>query len=245
MILFCRAEERHHHRRHERDIWQTFHAQDSKGGLPRPGFGLLESLEEGWLPPGTQMPRHPPHDAEIITYVREGALVHEDSLGTAGVVHAGEFHHRTVGRRTRHSETNVSRSARAHVFRLWLRGETEFEPGHEQARFSVAQRRGGLCLTASPDGRRGSLRFHQDALLYSAVLEPGQHVVHELGQGRGAWLHLIEGKVTFGEGFLSLGDGVGVTEERSVSLTARERTEILLLDLRQLPSAPTNGAGQG
>lgn len=245
MIILCRAQERHHDRRRGRDVWQTFRAPNQWPAPPAAGFGSLELLEEVRLPPGASMARHPPHDAEIITYVREGALVHEDSLGTSGVVHAGEFHHRTVGRRTRHSESNVSQSDWAHVFRIWLGAEMEFEPGQEQARFSVAQRRGGLCLTASPDGRRGSLRLRHDAVLFSAVLEPGQHVVHELEPGHISWLHLVHGKVTFGDVTLELGDGAGVADERSVSLTACETTEILLLDLREPSPAPTNGAGRG
>jgi hypothetical protein len=244
MIFLCRSEERHHSRREERDTWQTFHTQNPRGLSLAAGFGSLEVLEEARLPPGASMARHPPHNAEVISYVREGSLAHEDSLGTNGMVHAGEFHHRTVGTRTRHSETNASESEWTHVFRFWLRGETEFEPSQEQVRFSVAQRRGGLCLTASSDGRQGSLRIHQDAQLYSAVLEPGQHVVHELAPGRSAWLHLVQGKVTSGDVALSSGDGAGITDERAVSLTAREQTEILLLNLRQRSPPPTNGASR-
>ena len=67
--------------------------------------------------------------------------------------------------------------------------------------------------------------------MYSAMLDPGQHVVHELSPGRSAWLHLVQGEVTLGDDVLTTGDGAGVTAERAVSLTAREETEILLLDL--------------
>ena len=65
----------------------------------------------------------------------------------------------------------------------------------------------------------------------SALLEPGQHVVHELSQGRIAWLHLVEGEATLGDIVLTTGDGAGVTAGRAVSLTAQSETEILLLDL--------------
>jgi len=90
---------------------------------------------------------------------------------------------------------------------------------------------GWLCVVASPDARSGSLRLRQDALLYSAMLDPGDHVVHELSQGRSTWLHLVEGEASFRDIVLSTGDGAGVTAEHAVSLTAREETEILLLDL--------------
>jgi len=68
-------------------------------------------------------------------------------------------------------------------------------------------------------------------VLYSAMLEPGRHVVHELAQRRSAWVHIVQGDATLGDIVLTTGDGVGVTAERAVSLTARVRTEILLLDL--------------
>jgi hypothetical protein len=78
--------------------------------------------------------------------------------------------------------------------------------------------------------------------MYSAMLDPGQHVVHELSQGRSAWLHLVQGEVTLGDIVLRTGDGAGVTAERAVSLTAREETEILLLDLgEERPRSPNNG----
>jgi redox-sensitive bicupin YhaK (pirin superfamily) len=88
-----------------------------------------------------------------------------------------------------------------------------------------------LCVVASPDARSGSLRVHQDARMYSALLDPGQHLVHELAQGRSAWLHVVHGEVTQGEVVLTTGDGAGIVNERAVSITAQEQSEILLIDL--------------
>lgn len=230
MITLRRADERHHERRRKREVWHTF-GPDRAGALDG-GFGALEILDEDRLPPGADVPRHPRRDAEIVTYVREGALAHEDSLGRSGVIHAGEFRRMSAGRGIRHGETNASRTDWAHVFQIWLRpSEAELEPSHEQKRFSAADRRGGLCVVASPDARRGSLRVHQDALVYSAMLHAGQHVIHELSQGRRAWLHLVQGEATLGDTVLTTGDGAGVAAEPAVSLTAREETEILLVDL--------------
>ncbi len=231
MITLRRANERQHDRRRKREVWHTFYPEDRTDALAE-GFGTLEILDEDHLPPGAGIPRHPHRAAEIVTYVREGALAHEDSMGRSGVIHAGEFQRMTAGRGIRHTETNASRADWAHVFQIWVRpSEAGLEPGHEQKRFSAAERRGGLCVVASPDARRGSLRIHQDALMYSALLDPGEHVVHELSHGRGAWLHLVQGEVTLGDIILTTGDGAGVTAERAVSLTARDETEILLLDV--------------
>lgn len=242
MITLRRNQERRHDRRSKRDLWLTFSPQDPTDPLAD-GFGNLQTLNEDRLPPGAGVPRHARHDAEIVTYVREGALAYEDSMGRSGVIHAGEFQRMTTDRGVRHSEANVSRTDWAHIFQIWLRpSASRIESGHEQKRFSAAQRRGGLCAIASPDARRGSLRVQQDALMYSAMLDPGQHVVHELSRGRSVWLHLVQGEVTLGDVVLNTGDGAGVTAERAVSLTAREETEILLLDLgEQLPRSPENG----
>ena len=81
-------------------------------------------------------------------------------------------------------------------------------------------------------------------LMYSALLVSGQHVVHELLQGRSAWLHVVQGEVALGGLVLATGDGAGITAERAVSFTAREESEILLLDLgEQMPKSPKNGTG--
>ncbi len=231
MITIRRAKDRHRDQRRKRAVWLTFDPSDRADPLAD-GFGTLESFTEDRLRPGESALGRPRHDAEIITYVREGALAYEDSLGRSGVIHAGEFQRMTAGRGVRHSETNASRTDSVHVFQIWLRpSQAELEPSREQKRFSLAERRGLLCVIASPDSRRGSLFIHQDAMIYSAMLEPGQHVIHELLGPRMAWLHVVEGEVTLGDRVLSTGDSAGITAERAVSLTARAESEILLFDL--------------
>jgi redox-sensitive bicupin YhaK (pirin superfamily) len=68
-------------------------------------------------------------------------------------------------------------------------------------------------------------------MVYSVILDPGQHLVHSLLPERRAWLQVVEGELTLGDIVLSTGDSAGMTDERSVSLTARAELEILLLDL--------------
>jgi len=231
VILLRKAKDRHHDRRRKREVWCTFHSQDRRDPLAN-GFAALEIFNENRLRPGASVPRHSQHDAEIITYVREGALAYQDSLGGACILRAGEFQRMTVAAGIRRNGTNASPRDPAHVFQIWLRpAALGLEPSQEQKRFSVAERRGLLCAIASCDGRKGSLRIHQDAVLHSALLERGQHIVHELSPGRSAWVHLVEGEATLGGVLLGAGDGAGVVADRAVSLTAREKTEILLLDL--------------
>jgi redox-sensitive bicupin YhaK (pirin superfamily) len=231
MINLRRAAERHHDKSRTLETWLTFHPEDQTD-LQSDGFGDIEILNENRLAPGARISRVSGHDAEILTYVHEGALAYENSLGSSSIVQAGEFQRVTAGRGLHRHRTNASRNDWVHFFQIWLHpSEVDLDPGHEQKRFTTAQRRSGLCVVASFDARRGSLRIHQNALIYSALLDPGQHVVHELSQGRSAWLHVVQGEITLGDVVLSTGDGAGITAEPAVSLTASESSEILLVDL--------------
>lgn len=233
MICLRRAEDRHHDPRRRRKVWWTFDPLDRTDRLAD-GFGTLETLDENRLPPRADVARHARDEAEIVTYVREGTIAYDDSMGHSGVIHAGEFQRMIAGLGARHREANASRADWAHVFQIRLRrSAAELGPGREQKRFSAAERRGGLCVVASPDARRGSLRLRQDARMYSALLEPGQHVVHELAPERAAWLHVVQGEVALGDLVLTAGDGAGVSTDRAVSLTAREDSEILLVDVAE------------
>lgn len=202
------------------------------------GFGALRAFKEGRLPPrGSAI--HPYEDMEVITYVREGTLLFEDSTGSSGVLQAGEFQLVTAAREIRYSASNASSRDPAHVFQVWLRtSETDLEPSYTRARFSMAQRHDVLCIVASPDGRDGSLKVHQQAFLYSSMLQKGRRIVHELVPGRCAWLHVIAGGVTLGDEALESGDGAGYRAEHAVSLTATEDSEILLLDLLDSDNPP-------
>jgi quercetin 2,3-dioxygenase len=229
------SEARGHIRRRKLEVWHSVLGRGpedaSTGALP------LELLDEERLSPGAGRPRGPPRGGEVLTYVREGALAYEDSMGRSGVVRAGEFQRRSASRSVRHVEANASRTDGAHLFRIGLpAGAKTQEASLEQARFSSAQRRGVWCLIASPDGRRGSLHLHASACLYATMLDPGQHLVHELADGRDAWIHVVLGAVTLGDGLLAGGDGAGLSGERGVSVTARQPSELLLLDLGAAPT---------
>jgi redox-sensitive bicupin YhaK (pirin superfamily) len=239
MIRVRRADERRRVHRRSHETWETFHASDAADEAEH--FGALAMLTEARLRPATRHPRLY-QETEVVTYVREGAVAYLDSGGRSGLIHAGEFQRLSVGRGSRHCETNASRTHTAQLFAIALR-KPELGPeetDYEQRRFSVADRRGGLCVVASEDARRGSLRLHQDALIHSALLEPGQHVVHELARGRAAWLHIVLGEVGLGDDVLRSGDGAGIDGERAVSITAHETSEILLIDL-----AFGSGGGHG
>jgi quercetin 2,3-dioxygenase len=224
MITLRRASERLHKGWRSRVTWHTFG--------PSGGWSDIESLTECRLAPRAGFRRVSWRDVEVLTYVREGTLAFEDSLGGAGVVQAGEFQRLSAGRGIHYSQTNVSRTDIVRFFQIALRPwKLALDPEHDQKRFTTAQRHGGLCIVASHDARGGSLLIHQDAQIYSALLDPGTHVVHELAPARCQWLHIVQGEVALDDTVLTTGDGAGITAQRALSITAREESEILLVDL--------------
>ena len=148
------------------------------------GFRSLRVINEDWVQGGHGFPMHPHRDMEIITYVLEGALEHKDSMGNGSIIRPGDGQRMSAGTGVRHSEANSSKTDPAHLLQIWILPDRRgHEPGYEQKAFPEAEKRGKLRLIASPDGKDGSVTIHQDAKLYASLLEPGQEVKHELGEG--------------------------------------------------------------
>jgi quercetin 2,3-dioxygenase len=231
MIVVRRAIERKHQGR-KLEAWLTFDPQNEADPLAQ-GFGTVLGLDEVCLAGGARVPRPPREDSEMLTYVYQGVLAYSGAGTGAGVLQAGEFERMTGGRALRRDVMNGSRTHAVRFFQMAFRAELpQREPGCENQRFSAAERRDGLRVVASRDGRQGSLRLQHDAFVYSALLEPGQHVACALGRGRHAWLHVVQGEVTLVDSTLTAGDGAGIADDHAVSLTAHEPSEILLADVR-------------
>lgn len=213
-------------------MWLTFFPSEPACSLDE-GFGAISVLNEVQLSSEQGIPSNLEGAAELITYVHKGVLALAGPEDYSGVITAGEFQCMVIARILLQSVTNTSRTDPAHFFRISLRLPSS-RPGGDyvdaQTRFTVAQRRNILCTVASPDARNHSLRIHADAHVYSSILDTGQHIVHELLHGRKAWLHLVHGEVSVNGHDLTLGDGMGITDEPSISLTVHEDAELLLID---------------
>ena len=196
------------------------------------GFRALRVINDDWIAPGAGFDPHGHRDMEIVTYVLEGALEHNDSLGTGSVIRPGEVQRMSAGTGITHSEYNHSPTEPVHLLQIWIVPETAgLPPGYEQRDFPAAERRGRLRLVASRDGRDGSVTIHQDAALYAAVLEAGEAVSHGAKPGRHAWLHVARGAVDLNGHALEEGDGAAASDEERLDIAAREDAEILLFDL--------------
>lgn len=194
------------------------------------GFRSLRVINEDTVAPGKGFGAHRHDNMEIISIVMEGSLAHKDSTGGEGVLRRGEVQRMSAGTGVVHSEFNGSAAEPVHFFQIWiLPAEEDIAPGYEQKLFP--DERGKLRLLVAPDGDGGALKIHQDAKVYSAILDGGQRVEHPLGGGRGAWLQVARGSVDVNGTALQAGDGAAIEDESSLGISASEPAEILLFDL--------------
>jgi quercetin 2,3-dioxygenase len=196
------------------------------------GFRSLRVINEDWVKGGHGFPTHPHRDMEIITYLLDGELEHKDSMGNGSIIRPGDGQRMSAGTGVRHSEANASDTKTAHLLQIWIMPDRSgHQPGYEQKSFPEAEKRGKLRQIAGPDGKDGSVTIHQDARLYVSLLEPGQEVKHELGDGRYAWLQVAKGAVELNGKTLNQGDGAAVSDEPNLVVKGISKAEILLFDL--------------
>jgi redox-sensitive bicupin YhaK (pirin superfamily) len=196
------------------------------------GFRSLRVINEDRVEGGKGFGTHPHRDMEIISYVLSGALQHKDSMGTGSVIRPGDVQRMSAGTGVTHSEFNASPDEPVHFLQIWILPDGRGNPpSYEQKHFTEADRQGKLRLVASPDGRDGSLVIHQKASLYASLLAPGERVVHQLVQGRSAWLHVARGQVEVAGQELGAGDAASFEDAGEIAIAGREPAEILLFDL--------------
>ena len=196
------------------------------------GFRSLRVINEDRVKPGEGFGTHAHRDMEILTWVLEGALEHKDSMGNGSIIRPGDIQRMSAGTGVTHSEFNPSRDEPVHLLQIWLLPRQRgLSPGYEEKRFLPETRRGGLRLIAARDGREGAVTIHQDADLWTALVEPGESVGHVLVPGRHAWLHVAAGAISANGLALRAGDGAAISDEKAIEVTASERSEILLFDL--------------
>jgi quercetin 2,3-dioxygenase len=196
------------------------------------GIGALRVINDDRVAPGGGFDTHAHQDMEIISYVLEGAMEHQDSIGTGSVIRPGDVQRMTAGTGIAHSEFNHSRAEPVHFLQIWIVPERKgLEPGYEQKTFPLEERRGKARLVASRDGRDGSLTVHQDIDLYTSVLEAGDEVAIALRPERSAWVQVARGAVTLNGTGLKEGDGAAVFDTATLTLTSDTGGEVLVFDL--------------
>jgi redox-sensitive bicupin YhaK (pirin superfamily) len=196
------------------------------------GFRSLRVINDDRVTGGAGFGRHPHRDMEILSYVVSGRLAHADSLGTGGTIGPGEVQKMSAGTGIRHSELNASPTEPLRFLQVWIVPErTGLRPSYEQKAFSDADKRHGLKLIGSEDGREGSLVIERDAAIYASILEPGEAITHRPLAGRGVWVQSVRGSATVNGEPLDEGDGVALVDEPSITLRGASECELLLFDL--------------
>jgi redox-sensitive bicupin YhaK (pirin superfamily) len=196
------------------------------------GFGAMRVFNDDRLVPGAVWPLHPHRDIEGLTYVVEGSFGHKDSVGGPfGPLPAGSVQRMTLGSGALHSELNASEDEPMRFIQIWILPDTPgLEPGVEQRVFTREDRTDRLLRVIGPEGGQ-VVKVHQDASVHVASLGGGTEVTYAIGDGRGAYVYLIEGTATFDGEDVSTGDAAKVTDQAKLRIAAREPSELILVDV--------------
>jgi len=195
------------------------------------GFRSLRVINEDRVQGGQGFGTHPHRDFEIVSYVVSGALKHEDSMGHAAVMKAGEVQRISAGTGIAHSEFNNSPVEPVHFLQIWLLPARKgVKPDYAQQSFANAPTN-ILTLACSPDGHSKSIKINQDAELFIGKLAPNGKINHPIQESRGAWIQLIEGDLALNGNKLSAGDGAAVEDEKELLLSSDKGAHFLLFDL--------------
>ena len=204
-----------------------------RGHANRVEFGPLQAINEDRVMPGAGFREQGHLDMEIISYVLDGELTHEDSTCTPRyVIRAGDVQRMSAGRGVRHREFNSSKSQSLHFLQIWIKPKLlDVVPEYEERHFELAEKRGRLRLIASSDGTDKSVRINQDARIYAGVFDGADQVSLEFEPGRRVYVHVARGEITVVGEALAAGDALKLTDATTLSLSDGTNAEVLVFDL--------------
>jgi redox-sensitive bicupin YhaK (pirin superfamily) len=221
-------------RGHSRHGWAQTYYSFSFGDFHDPaymGYGPLQAINDTVVQPGRGSTTFGVRDVEIVTYVLDGVLGHENSLDDLASLPGGAVQCLSAGSGMRFSEVNMG-EAPARYLQIWLEPDRAGLPAaYGQARFAAAARRGRLQPVVTRDGREGSLRLRQDALLYAGLFDGAEATRLQLGSGRLGYVQVARGQVTVCGEALGPGDGFGAAAGALIALERGRDAEVLVFDL--------------
>lgn len=199
--------------------------------LKRMGWGALRVWNDDEIAPQTGFPPHPHSDMEIITYIREGAITHQDSLGNRGRTEAGDVQVMSAGTGIRHAEYNLEPGT-TRLFQIWiLPKEHGTGPSWGSKPFPKGDRSGRFVTLASGFAQdKDALPIRADARVLGATLKAGQSVDYPLGETRYGYLVPAKGAIEVNDVKLNARDGAAAHGENNLHVTALEDSEIVLVD---------------
>ncbi len=195
------------------------------------GWGPLRVWNDDEIAPKSGFPPHPHNDMEIITYVREGAITHQDSMGNKGRTVAGDVQVMSAGSGIRHAEYNLEDET-ARIFQIWIEPTTTGDkPAWGAKPFPKGERAGKFVTLASGiPGDEDALPIRTDARVAGATIKAGETTEYALGEGRSAYLVPATGEIEVNGVTLNARDGAAIREEKTLRITALQDAEIVLVD---------------
>ena len=231
MLTIRRADERGHADHGWLESYHSFSFADYHDPA-HVQFGPLRVINEDRVAPGAGFGRHGHRDMEILSYVLDGELAHEDSTGTRSTIRPGDVQRMSAGTGVMHSEFNASKDRPVHFLQIWLLPDRAgIAPGYEEKRFEPAEKRGRLRLIASPDGAEGSLRLQQDARVYATLLDGEERARLDVAGGRRLYVHVARGEVEAHGTALGAGDALKLSGVERLELQHGVDAEVLVFDL--------------
>jgi len=197
----------------------------------RMGWGAIRVWNDDTIAAKSGFPPHPHRDMEIVTYVRTGAITHQDSMGNKGRTAAGDVQVMSAGSGVRHSEYNLEDEATT-LFQIWIETDRPgVEPGWGQMPFPKEERDGQFQLLASGNPGDGALTIHADARILGATVKGGHEIAYQADPGR--HLYLVSSAPVSANGVAaSARDGIAITGEADIRIVAEADAELVLVDAR-------------
>jgi redox-sensitive bicupin YhaK (pirin superfamily) len=197
------------------------------------GFRSLRVINDDRVAGGGGFSPHPHRDMEIFSYVLEGNLEHQDSMGNRRTLKPGEVQLMSAGTGVTHGEYNPNKDIATRFLQIWIQPERKgLTPSYTEWHPAPAHAEAAKVLVISPDGRDGSATIHQDAFVYRIQMKAGEQVEHDLAAGRGLWLQIMTGSGEMNGNQLAEGDGANTTDAGTYAIRAKTDVSALLFDLK-------------
>ena len=198
----------------------------------RMSWGQLRVWNDDSIAARSGFPAHPHRDMEIITYVRSGAITHEDNLGNRGRTEAGDVQVMSAGTGIAHSEMNEEDVA-TQIFQIWIMpNEQGLPPAWGTKPFPKGERSGSFVTLASGlPGDTDALPIRANARLVAATLKAGQSTEYQIAPGRKVYLVPASGQIEINGVIAAAGDGVAISNESLLKVSAQQDSEIVLVDV--------------
>ncbi len=231
MLTIRRSDERGHANHGWLDTYHTFSFATYRDP-EHVHFRALRVINEDTVAPGQGFGTHPHNDMEILTYVLSGELAHRDSMGNGRVIRAGEVQGMSAGTGITHSEFNATQDTPVHLLQIWIMPHTKDVTPSYGEWIPDGREKQGWALVASETGEEGSIRIHQDAKMYVAVMDEGALLPLPFSPSRHGWLQVASGEVTLGTSRLRQGDGVAFSNAGDVlNVHASVASTLIFFDL--------------